>query len=197
MNLDMENIRNRDIGLNDSLFISMNALLMDSALIDLRLRQSYEDSLRSFLMTVRMKPTSLLFLNPVLMPLSNVKIISGKVDSLHMSAIGREYLSFGKMNMFYNNLRIQLVKDGDPDKTNFGLKMKSFIANNFIIRRNNNGRTGLVYFERLRDRSFFNYIVKMTFSGMATSIGVKKNRKYMKQYRTALKQDGRPLTVDR
>jgi hypothetical protein len=189
MNIDMENIRNRDITTKDSLVINMNALLMDSAFINLRLRQSYEDSLRSFLMTVRMKPTSLLFLNPVLMPLSNIKIISGKVDSLHMHAIGREYLSFGKMNMFYRNLRIQLVKDGDPDKRDIGLKVKSFIANNFIIKRNNNGRTGLVYFERLRDRSFFNYIVKITFSGMATSIGVKKNRKYMKQYRKSLTDD--------
>jgi hypothetical protein len=190
MNLVMENIRNRNITPGDSLFISMNALLMDSALIDLRLRQSYEDSLRSFLMTVRMKPTSLLFLNPVLMPLSNIKIVSGKIDSLHMTAVGREYLSLGKMNMFYSNLRIQLVKDGDPDKRDVGLKVKTFIANNFIIRRKNNGRTGIVYFERLRDRSFFNYIVKMTFSGMATSIGVKKNRKFMKQYKNALSEKG-------
>jgi hypothetical protein len=64
----------------------------------------------------------------------------------------------------------------------------TFLANALVIKKNNNGRTGLIYFERLRDRSFFNYIVKMTFSGMATSIGVKKNRKYMKQYKRELQQ---------
>jgi hypothetical protein len=60
------------------------------------------------------------------------------------------------------------------------------LANAFVIRKNNNGKTGIVYFERLRDRSFFNYIVKMTFSGMASSIGVKKNKKYLKQYERQL-----------
>ncbi|HVG12509.1 MAG TPA: hypothetical protein VM843_05855, partial [Flavisolibacter sp.] len=53
-------------------------------------------------------------------------------------------------------------------------------------------RTGLVYFERLREKSFFNYIVKMTFSGMATSVGVKKNRKYMKKYKQELKARSLP-----
>jgi hypothetical protein len=190
MDLLIENLRNQQISPGDSLRIIMNALLLDSASLNLSISQAYQDSLKSFLMTLRVKPTSLLFLNPVLTPLSNVKIVSGKIDSLHLTAIGREHLAFGKMNMFYRDLRIQLVKDGDPDKKDLKSRMLSFLANTFIIKRNNNGRTGLVYFERLRDRSFFNYIVKMTFSGMATSIGVKKNRKYMKQYKKAMKERG-------
>jgi hypothetical protein len=61
-----------------------------------------------------------------------------------------------------------------------------------VIKKNNKGRTGLVYFERLRDRSFFNYIVKMTFSGLATSVGFKKNRKYRKQYERELQNRNLP-----
>jgi hypothetical protein len=34
--------------------------------------------------------------------------------------------------------------------------------------------------------------VKTTFSGMATSIGVKKNRKYLKQYKRELKARNLP-----
>src|SRR5207253_10692574 len=101
-------------------------------------------------------------------------------------------VSFGEMKMYYRGLKIKLVKNGDENSSSFAGRFASFIANTFIIRKNNSGRTGLVYFQRMRDRSFFNYIVKMTFSGMATSIGVKSNRKYRKQYQRELKNKNLP-----
>jgi hypothetical protein len=192
LNGGLSNIKNRNISETDSLTISLNAFLMDSAQINLRVRESYTDSLSGFLMTLRMKPTSLSFLNPVLAPLSNVIIKSGTIDSLQLRAIGREQLALGEMKMYYRNLKIKLVKDGQEDQSTFLQNVVSLLANTFIIKKNNNGRTGLVYFERLRDRSFFNYIVKMTFSGMATSVGVKKNRKYRKLYEKELKERALP-----
>jgi hypothetical protein len=159
---------------------------MDSALLALRVKQSYTDSLGGFLMTLRMKPTTLAFLNPVLAPLSNVIITSGKIDSFRLRAIGNENLALGEMNMYYHNLKIKLVPPGEPDKTTFKTRFATFMANTFIIKKNNNGRTGLVYFERLRDRSFFNYLIKMTFRGIATSVGVKKNKKFREQYEREL-----------
>jgi hypothetical protein len=186
LNGGLSNIKNRNIREDDSLSLSLNGYLMDSTSISLRVKESYTDSLSGFTMTVRMRPTSLSFLNPVLAPLSNIKITSGTIDSFHLRAIGREYVSFGKMNMYYRDLKIKLIKDGDPENTTFFRNVLSALANTILIRNNNNGRTGLVYFERLRDRSFFNYIVKMTFSGMATSIGVVKNKRYLKRYQREL-----------
>ena len=129
-----------------------------------------------------MTPTSLTFLNPIIAPLSNVKIVTGTVDSFFLRAIGKEKLALGEVNMYYHNLRIKLYKNAELDHTTLATKAATFLANTFFIRKNNNGKTGTIYFERLRDRSFFNYLVKMTFNGMASSIGVKKNRKYAKQY---------------
>jgi hypothetical protein len=192
MNVALRNIKNRNITSTDSLSLTMNAFLMDSAELNLRVKESYTDSLSGFLMTVRMKPTSLSFLNPVLAPLSNVIITSGTIDSFHLRAIGRENLALGKMNMYYHDLRIKLVKDGDMEKSSFLGRVASYLANAILIKKSNDGRTGLVYFERLRDRSFFNYIVKMTFSGMATSVGVVKNRKYLKKYNQELKEKSLP-----
>jgi hypothetical protein len=99
------------------------------------------------------------------------------------------------MNMFYHDLRVRLVKEGDEDNRTFSRNVISYLANLVLIKKDNDGRTGLVYFERLRDRSFFNYIVKMTFSGMATSVGVVKNRKYRKQYERELKENALPPIV--
>jgi hypothetical protein len=192
MNGSLTGIKNRNLGTTDSLTLALNAQLMDSALISLRVRESYADTLSGFLMTLRMRPTSLSFLNPVIAPLSNVIITSGVIDSLHLRAIGHDKLSFGKMNMYYHDLKIKLVKDGEEDKSSFMRDVATFLANTFIIKKNNNGRTGIVYFERLRDKSFFNYIVKMTFSGMATSVGAVKNRKYLKKYKRLLEEKSLP-----
>ncbi|MGZ5134273.1 MAG: hypothetical protein ACXWCG_03955, partial [Flavitalea sp.] len=192
INGGLSNIKNRDLVENDSLGLALTAYFMDSAFIDLRVKESYNDSLSGFLMSLQMKPTTLSFLNPVLAALSNVIITSGSVDSLQLRAIGREHIALGEMRMFYHDLRIKLVKPGAPDETTFATKLATFIANTFIIKKNNKGRTGIVYFERLRDRSFFNYIVKMTLSGMATSVGFKKNRKYRRQYERELQDRNLP-----
>ena len=188
----IENIKNRDIGPHDSLWLSVNALLMDSASLQLRVQQSYTDSLNGFLMDLRMRPTTLAFLNPVLAPLSNVMITSGTIDSLQMRAVGREEFAFGEMSMYYHDLRIRLVKKGDQTRSSFGTKVLSFLANAIVVKKNNNGRKGVIYFERMRDRSFFNYIVKIAFSGMSTSIGVKSNRKMLRKYHKKLEETHQP-----
>jgi hypothetical protein len=195
MNALISNFKNRDLSTNDSLSLSLNAYLQDSAEINLRVRESYTDTLAGFLMTLRMKPTTLSFLNPVLAPLSNIIFKSGTIDSLHLRAVGRDDISYGEMKMYYHDLRIRLVKEGQQDNRSLGANIVSYMANLVLIKKDNDGRTGLVYFERLRDRSFFNYIVKMTFSGMATSVGVKKNKKYQKQYERTLRERSLPPIV--
>jgi hypothetical protein len=192
INGGLKKIKNSNIENDDSLTLTLKAYLMDSTWINLKVKQSYSDTLSGFLMTLKMKPTTLSFLNPVLAPLSNVQITSGTIDSFQLRAIANEYISLGEMKMYYHDLKIKLVKGGNQDKTTFFTKFASFIANTFVIKKDNKGRTGIIYFTRLRDRSFFNYIVKMTFSGMATSIGVKKNRKYIKKYKEELRKREMP-----
>ncbi|MDB5252607.1 MAG: hypothetical protein JWP27_1776 [Flaviaesturariibacter sp.] len=188
----LSNIRNRGLTETDSLRFTLAASLMDSADLDLRVRESYTDSLGGFLMTLRMKPTGLSFLNPVLAPLSNVTIRSGTIDSLQVRVIGGEEVAVGAMNMYYHDLRIRLVKGGDENRSGIAARIGTFLANAIVIRKNNNGRTGFVYYERDKDRSFFNYLIRMTFSGMAASVGVKKNSKYEKKYRKLIAEKGLP-----
>ncbi|HEU4469935.1 MAG TPA: hypothetical protein VFR58_02530 [Flavisolibacter sp.] len=188
----ISNIRNRNLKETDSLALAVTAYLMDSAFIDLRVKESYTDSLNSFAMTLRMRPTTLSFLNPVIAPLSNVQITSGTIDSFQLRAIGRKDMALGEMKLYYHGLKIRLIKGGSPDSTSFSRKVASFLVNSFVLRRNNNGRPGIVYFERMRDRSFFHYIVRMTFSGLATSTGVRNNKKYLRQYKRGLNERNLP-----
>ncbi|HEX6847266.1 MAG TPA: hypothetical protein VF144_09820 [Chitinophagaceae bacterium] len=187
MNGDIFPIKNFGITDSDSLRIRLNGYLLDSGWIRLRTRESYLDSLSGFLITVRMRPHSMLYLNQILPALSSIKIQSGHLDTLTMRAIAHEHLSLGEMRMYYHDLKVQFLKNGNEEKKRFLQGLMTFIANSFIIKNENRKRVGIVYFPRLRDRSFINYYIKIAMSGVASSVGAKKNKRLMKKYNKQLK----------
>ena len=52
---------------------------------------------------------------------------------------------------------------------------------------------GRVFFIRQRDKSAINYLIKIAMSGMASSVGIKSNKKMMRKYRKELEQRNLPL----
>ncbi len=184
---DIFPIRNFGISPTDTFRIRLNGYLLDSAWIRLRTRESMYDSLSGFQITLRMRPQSLLYLNEILPPLASVKIQSGYLDTLVMRAVGREYLALGQMRMYYHDLKVQFLKNGSEDQKRFLQGLVTFIANSFVIKNENKKRSGVVYFPRLRDRSFINYYIKIAMSGVASSIGAKKNKRLLRRYQKQLK----------
>jgi len=178
-------VKNYGVSGTDSLRLRAEAHLMDTAWVRLRMQESYTDSLSGFVLLAEMRSAPLTFMNPMVQPLASVKLTSGKLDSMHMHAVGREYLSIGKMHMHYKGLKVAMLKHGKEGKSDFFTDFKTFAANR-IIKTNNKKRVGQVYFERDRYRSIINYWVKMTLSGVATSVGVKHSRKYQKEYKKQL-----------
>jgi len=129
----------------------------------------------------------MMYLNKILPALSSIKLQSGYLDTLTMRAVGQEYLSLGEMRMNYHDLKVQFIKNGKEEKKRFLQGLITFIANSFIIKNENKKRVGVVYFPRLRDRSFINYYIKIVMSGVASSVGAKKNKRLMKRYNKQLK----------
>ncbi|HLF46859.1 MAG TPA: hypothetical protein VI548_10565, partial [Chitinophagaceae bacterium] len=187
MSGDIFPIKNFDLTGKDSLRIRLNGYLLDSAWIRLRTRESYLDSLSGFLITLRMRPRSLLYLNEVLEPLASVNLQSGYLDTLLMRAVATEYLSLGEMRMFYRDLKVKFHRNSYEEKKRFLTGLMTFIANNFVIKNDNKKRVGVVYFPRIRDRSFINYYIKIAMSGMASSVGAKKNKRLLRKYKKQLK----------
>jgi hypothetical protein len=134
-----------------------------------------------------MQPHSMLYLNKILPALSSVKLQSGYLDTLTMRAVGQEYLSLGEMRMYYHDLKVQFLKNGKEEKKRFLQGLMTFIANSFVIKNENKKRVGVVYFPRLRDRSFINYFIKIAMSGVASSVGAKKNKRLIKRYNKQIK----------
>jgi len=187
MSGDIFPIKNFELTPTDSFRIRLNFYLLDSGWIRLRTRESYLDTLSGFLITLRMQPHSMLYLNKILPALSSIKLQSGYLDTLTMRAVGQDYLSLGEMRMYYHDLKVQFLKNGSEEKKRFLQGLMTFIANSFVIKNENKKRVGVVYFPRLRDRSFINYFIKIAMSGVASSVGAKKNKRLMKRYNKQIK----------
>jgi len=183
LNGSINNIKNDQLIQNDSLSINMVGRLLDKVPFDVKIHQSYKDSLYGFRLNLHIQPVSLSILNPLLAPLSNVKFVTGYLDNFQMNAIGNENVAWGKMKFYYHNMHIKLLKKGGTEKTKLLKSTESNLVNFFYVRNNNTSRTGLIYFERLKDFSFFNYMTKIIFSGIGTSIGAHDNSKYERLYR--------------
>lgn len=178
---------NLNIGNNDSLRIHAKGKLFDKGVLNLRFHQSYLDSLAGFELAMQAELEDASVVNQVLVPITQVKITSGTLDSLWLYATGNNYTARGEMKMLYNKLKVQ-IKKNDTEKASFGEKLSSFIANNFLIRSHNlQQKTGIIFFERWQDRSVFNYMVKILVSGISTSIGLKSNAKAIKEYELHIK----------
>jgi hypothetical protein len=182
LNGTVADIRNFNLTAKDSLRIKATAYLQDTMFIRLHVKVSYTDSLGGFLMTGSMGPADLTILNPVLIPLASAELKSAKLDTMSMQVVGREKLAYGEMNMYYHDLKVRITRPGETNKKTFFAGVVSFFANT-IIKNRNDHRTGVIYFERLHDRSAINYLVKIAMSGMTSSIGIQKNKRLAKKHR--------------
>ncbi len=168
--------RNYDISETDSLRISARTKLMGQGDLRLSFSESYTDSLKGFFMLVRMGKMPFDALSPLLQPMFNIKIERGQMDSLSLRVKANDYLAYGKMDMNYHHLKVFLLKEDGRKKA-----FLSRVLNTLV--RTNNTRSGMVFRERMRNKSTFNYWGKIALSGLLTNMGVQKNKKAEKKYR--------------
>lgn len=183
----IKNVHNSNFSGKDSLLLLARTNLMDSIHLRFRFAESYIDTLAGFLMHLRARPFDIAVMNPVLIPLASVKIKSGRVDTLQLKAIGREYIALGAMDMYYHDLKVEFLKNAEESKKTILTGLVSVVAN-FAVKNKNTDHTGTIFFERIRERSFVNYWLKIAISGMVTSVGAKNNKKAMKKYNEAIKR---------
>ena len=183
----ISNIDNYNTTQSDSLYIVSTSRLLDTAQVSIRFHESYADSIGSFLYRVRIGQFGLPALNSVLLPTANMKINKGWLDTLELRVMGNDYLAHGKMKMYYKDFKIQFLSNKELEKKTIFTKALSWLANTFL-RTNNVKKTGTVFTERTREKSFVNYWVKIILSGAMTNTRIRKNSKQEKRYQKALKR---------
>lgn len=186
LNGSISHVRNYDLSPADSLHILATGLLQNSILTRLDMKQSYADTSAGFSMKVKMGPADITVLNPVLVPLASVELKSGQLDTLIMLVTGNDDIAYGKMKMLYHDLKIKLFKIREGKKSSSPAILSFF--GNLIVKNSNKEKTNAVFFRRWKNRSAVNYLLKITMSGITSSIRFKKNRKELRRYKKEIKE---------
>ena len=185
LNVLLTHIKNHHIGPKDSLFINASANVINYLPTHLEVRQSYLDSLSGFLMKLGTGPMDLTHFNGILVPMIAAEITSGKLHNLSLEAIANDNYSLGNIRMDYKDVRLRVLNKKTLLYVGFLNKLITWAANAFIIRHNNNGRESPVFFERLKEKSATNFLIKTALSGIKSSLGLpgvkSKQRKYLRK----------------
>jgi hypothetical protein len=177
----LTNIRNEGASETDSLGLTAETRLLDKADIRLGFKESYTDTLNAFLLNVKVGRFDLTELNGILEPMASARIRSGHLDTLRLKAIGREYLAWGKMQMYYSDLKVQFLDKSDNERKTLLTRLSNFLANT-ALRQGNRKKTGTVYAERNRERSVFNYWIRIVLSGALTNAGIRGNDRQERRF---------------
>lgn len=111
-------------------------------------------------------------LNPILKNTGLVHVENGSINSLKFSMELNKRKATGLLTLNYQDLNIRIL-EADELKEGDTKKFSSFIANTFVIKKSNTDeplRKGNIEFERVEEKSVFNYWWKSLLSGLKDNI---------------------------
>ncbi|HEX5668468.1 MAG TPA: hypothetical protein VFX73_06665, partial [Chitinophagaceae bacterium] len=181
VNGTVTNNRNFDIQKDDSIRVDLTSKLMSRGQLRFLFRESYEDSIQGFLMSVRMGGMEMQELNRLMIPLNSVRVDKGMIRDVSMRVKGNDHFAFGSMDMNYQNLKVSVLNEQNKKKG-----IVSWLAN--ILVRGRNSKTGIIYTERLKDKSVFNFWSRISLNGLMTNLGVRKNGKQVRKFYRGLEK---------
>jgi len=167
---------------------SVSSYFMGRGKFDLTFIFNLTDAQNSYSYKGHLGPMDLSRINPATMPLSMVKITSGKVKSLDFDIRSTNKISTGKVTLLYNNLKINLLKT-DTLQTYKRKALASFFVNALIIKHDNPDdgqtvpRSANVVFHRPPNYPFFRTVWLTILSGIkpCAGVGEAKEKQAMKQ----------------
>ena len=125
-------------------------------------------------------------LNNYLMHTAFVGVKSGKVIDAGIDFKAYNDFGTGDMKLLYNDLHVTFLNKNDTMRKGLGMAMKGFIANRVVYTKNPHffiTKKGLIYTQRDTTKEIFHYWSKLAMSGVASSTGVKNNKKELKKVR--------------
>ncbi|WP_159471623.1 DUF748 domain-containing protein [Dyadobacter sp. 3J3] len=172
----------------DSLQVKVSAMFLDEMKLQVEMSQSYQDTLSGLRLAIELGPGKLTALNPFLPPMLSVRVRSGYLDSMRMTAIGNDYVSKGTMDLRYHHLKADLLDSGNVDRQQFRTRLIGFLANEIAIRNKNKKREATFIFVRNRQKPVIVYFLRMVVSGCASSIAPITNFIFRKQYKRKIQE---------
>ncbi len=202
INLQGRNITNDTSKIaRDSLMgFNASARLMGEAGLDLNLAFNLKKDNDFFKANGVLNHIDMTALNPILEHVAFVKVTKGYNEMLTFDFQANNDLSRGDMDFKYRKMHIRLIDKETLQTRGFGESIASFIANTFVVRRNNPKlilffRDGEIYFPRDKQKSFFNYLTKSALSGVKTTIRggneERREKRRKRQMERQLRKEGK------
>ncbi len=174
----------------DTLSLIASGKIFDGRIRRFYYKEAYGDSLSTFSAQAYLSAIDLTRLSEVSIPAANISVTGGHSDTLYSSWQGNKYASYGTMNFYFDKLKIRVLNKKDSTKHGFLPTLETGAAN--LILPNHRQRTTVIFFERDREKFVFNYWVKSQLSGIFTTLGLKSDRTYRREYEKIAKQFSLP-----
>ncbi|OQX81168.1 MAG: hypothetical protein B6D61_01025 [Bacteroidetes bacterium 4484_249] len=159
------------------LHANVTADIMNQARMNLELTIPLDKNADYFWFSGYVERTDLRNFNSMTENLFGISIVRGKGEVEIPLITANEIHSKGTLNFKYRKLKLAMYNRNKARlQRGLGSGLIDFMMNGVLVKSNNptflgKPRTGVVYFERNNQRSFFNYIWKSTMSGLMTTLG--------------------------
>ncbi|NEM98735.1 AsmA family protein [Pontibacter burrus] len=153
--------------------------LMNEAPIDVNVLLPLLHKEEYHALQVTFGPLNPAILNPMLVPVSYIKVKNGNLSSGSFKADLTAKTGTGSMIVYYNNLEIELLNKGEPDKQSLGNKLLSKVADWVAIKDANpmpgeKPRMGTIAVTRDPTKSILHHWKSCAVSGLLSTIGLDK-----------------------
>lgn len=162
---------------NNHAIANFKAMVMKTSQINVRIDFNLTAKNAAFSYSGSVAPMDLRVLNPMARDMGLVEIEEGQMQKTDFQMQANAKGSSGKVNFYYSNLKLKVLKEGEAGAAPKKKGLLSFVANVLLIKDANPGkgqppRTVHVTFERTPAASFFNLMWKSLFIGMREIVGL-------------------------
>ncbi len=177
-------ITNQDSLWDRPMLLDASGKIYDRVAFNASVEFDMADPMNSFLMSGKVGRMDIELMNNILLPTARIFIRKGKNKEITFDISANKDVAIGDMFFRYNKLKFRIVDKDDIHHTSLGNSLLTFWANR-LVKSNNPSflrkREGVIYFERNPNRAIFHYWSRALLSGIVSSVGVKNNRRQLKQ----------------
>jgi len=179
LNGDILNVTNDPVSLarQSHAIANLNAYMIKAAQLKIRIDFDLLSKNAGFTFKGHIGPMNMVKLNPLSKALGLIEVESGNIQQINFSAVANAQGSNGTMQLYYTDLKVKLLKEGEDGAPAKKKGLLSFLANTLVIKDSNPDkgkpvRTAKIHFERPPGASFFNLLWKSVFIGMRETVGI-------------------------
>jgi hypothetical protein len=179
MNATFTGLTNDSVLLNAGLVSELKgtAYVMGKGKLDATVRFNFGDKRNSFTFSAMMGPIDLVEINPMLSNLLPAKVVSGKLKKLLVPMVSaNDDVAKGKLLFYYNDLSVEVMDKKQTTWTKIKTGIINFAANDLIVNNDNptksgKMKTGVIQFQRDKEKGIINFLWKSVLSGLKSTMG--------------------------